>query len=229
MAMSPLTHLANDYLTSRWQCKTPEPKYDEIKDETPQIIIAGFGRFGQMFGRLLRAQNFRFVAIDHDADQIELVRRFGSQVYYGDASRVDLLEAAGAKKAKYFILAIDDVEQSLAAAKTAIEHFPHLKIYARARNRNHMFDLKDLGIVKIKRETFDSSIHFVGELLVDMGFAPEKASMMIEKFKRHDEIMLEEQYKVRRDDKQFVDVSKQSTALLAQVLNDDTVQSHISR
>ena len=228
MALSPLTYLANDRLSDYRQKRAAPPTYDVIKDETPQVIIAGFGRFGQIFGRLLRAQNFPFVAIDHDADQVELVRRFGNMVYYGDASRVDLLEAAGAKKAKYFILAIDDPEQSLAAAKTVLEHFPHLQVFARARNRGHAFDLMDLGIKRIKRETFESSLFFVEELLIEMGFAPEKARTIIEKFKRHDEIMLIEQYKVRADDKQFVSVSKQSTAQLAQVLSDDTMQSHIS-
>jgi voltage-gated potassium channel Kch len=99
-----------------------------------------------MFGRVMRAQGIGFVAIDHDSSQIELLRKFGSKVYYGDASRADLLEAAGAAKAKYFILAVDGVEESMQVVKTVKEHFPNLKIFARARNRGHVFDLMDEGI-----------------------------------------------------------------------------------
>lgn len=230
MGLCTLFALANDRLELYWQCKTPvTPNYDEIKDESPEVIIAGFGRFGQVFGRVLRAQGISFVAIDHDSEQIELVRRFGNKVYYGDASRKDLLEAAGAAKAKYFILALDDMESSLKTAQTVKENFKNLKIFARARNRGHAFDFMDLGVDHIKREVFDSSVYFVKDLLVAMGFEKEKASSLVEKFKIHDEIMLEEQFKVRNDDKMFVSVSKQAQAQLAQVLSDDNMQSRISR
>jgi len=228
MALSPLTSLVHDYLVTR-ASKTPStaPAYDEIKDEAPEVIIAGYGRFGQVFGRILRAQSIPFVAIDHDSEHIELVRRFGSKVYYGDASRQDLLESAGAARAKYFILAIDDVESSLKTAKLVREHFPHLRIFARARNRGHAFDLLDLGITDIKRETFDSSIYFMRDLLVRRGLTESRALDLVERFKRHDEIMLREQHKVRKDDKMFISVAKQSTAQLAQVLNDDSLRTYI--
>jgi monovalent cation:proton antiporter-2 (CPA2) family protein len=229
MAMSPLLQLANDALIAR-ACRTQAqaPVYDEIRDEAPQVIIAGYGRFGQVFGRILKAQDIPFVAIDRDSDHIELVRRFGSKVYYGDASRRDLLEAAGASRAKFFVLAIDDVQSSLETAKVVREHFPNLTIFARARNRGHVFDLMQAGIATIKRETFDSSANFVEELLVAMGFAGEKAHDLVERFKRHDERMMLEQYKVRDDDKMFVGVAKQSTAQLAQVLADDSDYSPTS-
>jgi voltage-gated potassium channel Kch len=202
--------------------------YDQIKDEAPEVIIAGFGRVGQVFGRLLKAQNIPFVAIDHDSEQIELVRKFGNKVYYGDASRKDLLEAAGARNARYFILAIGNVDVSIETAETIKEHYPHLKIFARARNRGHVYELMDLDVHKIRRETFDSSVLFVGDLFIDMGFAPEAVNKILDKFRVHDEMMLKEQHKVRHDDKSLISVSKQGVAQLAQVLSEDQVKTYIS-
>lgn len=227
MALNPLFAKINEKLT---KCdkgmKTPD--YDVITNENPEVIIAGFGRFGQIFGRMLRSQNIPFVAIDHDPDQIDLLRKFGHKVYYGDASRVDILETAGAQKAKYFVLAIEGVEESLETAKNLRHHFPHLKIFARARNRGHAFDLMDLGVEHIKRETFDSSVYFVKDLFIEMGIRPELAQVMAERFRVHDEVMLQEQYKVRTDDKMFLSVSQQGQTQLEQVLSSDGLQSYIA-
>ena len=227
MAINPLLSVIDEKPSRRLMKKT-EPKYDEVEDQSPQIIIAGVGRFGQTFGRILRAQNIPFVAIDHDSDQIELLRKFGNKVVYGDAARPDLLEAAGASTAKYFILAVDDIEISMKIAKIVKSHFPNLKIFARARNRGHVFDLMELGVTSIKREVFDSSVNFVQELFIDMGYSQEKATWLIEKFKQHDEMMVIEQSKVRSDDKTFMSVSHQGTAQLAQVLSDESLQSRIN-
>jgi monovalent cation:proton antiporter-2 (CPA2) family protein len=226
MALNPVFSKLNE----KFSCTQQKNKavYDQIKDESPHVIIAGFGRFGQMFGRVMRAQGIGFVAIDHDSSQIELLRKFGSKVYYGDASRADLLEAAGAAKAKYFVLAVDGVEESMQIVKTVKEHFPNLKIFARARNRGHVFDLMDEGITHIKRETFDSSIFFVKDLLIEMGFEPKKAKSLIERFKDHDELMMVEQYKVRHDDQSLVSVSKQGVAQLAQVLSNEAERTYVA-
>lgn len=227
MALNPLIIYINNLIVSRISIPFVEPQYDEIKDESPEVIIAGYGRFGQIIGRVLKSQRIQYVAVDHDSDQIDLVRKFGIKVYYGDASRSDILESAGAKKAKFLVLAIDDMEISLKTAAMVKEHFPHVKIFARARNRGHAFELMDLGINTIKRETFDSSVYFAGDLLIELGLPTEKVAMMVEKFKLHDELMLKEQYKVRKDDKEFVSVSNQAMAQLAQVLNDESNQSYI--
>ncbi len=228
MALNPILSLLNSFLIRRKFGKV-EKHYDEIKDEAPEVIIAGFGRFGQIFARILRAQNIPFVAMDHDSQQIELVRKFGSKVYYGDVSRMDLLEAAGIMKAKYFVLAIDDVEASVRTAKIICEQFPHIKLFARARNRGHTYDLMNLNIKHVKRELLDSSIYFVQDLLVEMGFAADKAAVIVEKFKQHDELMLKEQYKIRNDDKALVSLSAQSVAQLAQVLAEESIQSYVDR
>lgn len=227
MAINPLISLLYDKLQIAFAAPTVEPQYDTITDESPHIIIAGYGRFGQMIGRILKAQNIPFVAVDHDSDQIELLRRFNIKVYYGDASRSDILESAGAGKATYIVLAIDDMDVNLKTAEMVREHFPHIKIFARARNRGHAFSLMELGITHFKRETFDSSVHFAGELLLNMGYTRERVTNIVEKFKAHDELMLREQFKVREDDKQFISLSNQGSAQLAQVLNDESSRSYI--
>lgn len=227
MALNPVISKLDEVIIRRSKTLV-EPKFDEIKDEHPEVMIAGFGRFGQMFGRVLRAQKIPFVAIDKDEEQIEFLRKFGNKVYFGDVMRLDLLESAGIAKSKYFVMAIDDVETSVKAAKLIREHFPHVKIFARARNRGHVFDYFDIGVDTVKRETFDASVNFVKDLLVEMGTPSDKAQVIIEKFQMHDEIMLREQYKVRDDDKKFVSVSKQATAQLAHVLSDESSHSYIS-
>ena len=227
MAMSPLLNVANEKWAV-WKSKNgKKPDFDKIENEDPQVIIAGFGRFGQTFARILRLQKIPFVAIDQDPDQIEFIRKFGHKVYYGDASRVDLLHAAGASKAKFFVLAIDDVEMSLQTARVVKDNFPNLTIFARARNRGHAFDLMDMNITHIKREVAESSVSFVKELLIELGKEETIASMIVEKFKEHDELMLLEQYKVRNDDENFISVSKQATAQLAQVFEDESQKSYI--
>lgn len=226
MALSPIMSKVNERLT---QIYTPSRStdYDVISNETPDVIIAGHGRFGQIFGRLLRSQKIPFVAIDHDPEQIELLRKFGHKVYYGDASRADLLETAGAAKAKYLVLAIDGVEESIDVARTVRQHFPQIKIFARARNRGHAFDLMELGVDFIKRETFDSSVNFVRDLLVEMGKPLAEAQAIVGRFQTHDELMMQEQFKVRTDDKMFMSVALQGQAQLEQVLSTDSQQSFI--
>ena len=226
MIASPLLGRLSESLGAKYAV-TPDPVYDVIQDENPEVIIAGFGRFGQVFGRILRSQRIPFVAIDHDADQIELLRKFGNKVYYGEVSRLEILEAAGVARAKYFILAIDDIELSLETARILREHFPNLKVFARARNRSHAYDLIDLGIEHIKRETLDSSANFVGEFLQEMGWSQEAAKETVIKFIRHDEILLREQYKVRNDDKSLISVSHKGQVQLEEVLRQESQQSFI--
>lgn len=226
MALSPVISLVDEYL-SRLLTRKLEPEFDKIDSEKPVVIIAGFGRFGQIFGRILHAQGISFVAIDHDADQIDLVRKFGRKVYYGDASRKDILEAAGAATAKYFILAIDDVQMSVKISETLKKNYPGLKIFARARNRGHVFDLMALGVEDIKRETFDSSVYFVRDLLLDMGFKEDLANRIVEKFRVHDEIMIKKQFLVREDDHSMLSVSQQGVEQLSQVLREESLQSNI--
>jgi monovalent cation:proton antiporter-2 (CPA2) family protein len=221
MALSPILLLLNDKYEAVVCKEKSKPTYDEIQNESPEVIIAGFGRFGQIFGRILRTQKIPFTAIDRDPNQIELVRKFGNKVYYGDASRLDIMEAAGVAKAKYFVLALDDVSDSVKATQTLKEHFPHVKIYARSRNRGHTFDLMDLGVTHIKREMFDSSLNFTSDLLKDMGMDSDKVDDIIRKFAKHDVDFIQVQHKVRNDEKMFMSAYNQAQAQLAEVLSQD--------
>lgn len=227
MGLSPIITALSDRLTRACPRTEVLPAFDEIKDESPEVIIAGFGRFGQIFGRFLRAQGIPFTAIDHDAGQVEMLRKFGNKVYFGDASSHSLLESAGLHRAKHFVLAIDDVEMSLKAAETVREHFPHVKIFARARNRDHAHELFARGVTNIKRETFDSALNFVGDLVSDMGMAPERVQVLLQRFKVHDEAMMKEQFKVMGDDDLYVSVSQRGQAQLEDVLSADETQSYI--
>lgn len=221
MALSPILFLLSDKLDAYLSKEVNKPNYDVINDEAHEVIIAGFGRFGQIMARVLRTQKIPFTAIDRDPNQIDLVRKFGNKVYYGDASRMDILINAGIANAKYFILAIDDVEDSVKVAKKIKENFPHIKIYARSRNRGHTFDMMDLGVTHIKREVFDSSLNFAKDLLIDMGMELIKAESIITKFAEHDRKMVLDQHKVRNDEKQFVSLYHQAQAQLSEVLSRD--------
>jgi monovalent cation:proton antiporter-2 (CPA2) family protein len=220
MAVTPLLGVFNDKVLSKKFQAPPKP-YDEIKNEHPEVIVAGLGRFGQIVCRLLRLRDIPFTALEQDPEQVETLRRFGNQVYYGDASRIDLLEKAGADKARYFVLAIDDVDSSLKTAQVVKEAYPHLKIFARARNRQHAFNLYDEGVNHIKRETFWSSIKLAEDLLVDWGEDRASVQKLIDVFVKHDLEMLEGQYQRRHNQDEFINFSKQAAQQLVEVIRGD--------
>jgi glutathione-regulated potassium-efflux system ancillary protein KefC/glutathione-regulated potassium-efflux system protein KefB len=157
LLLAPLLFAAQDRLLDPWLERRDEPEYDAIDAPANPVIIAGYGRIGQIISRVLRMCGVSFTAIEASYQQVDFVRRYGASVYYGDASRLELLEAAKAGEAKLFVLAIDDVEASVRTAEVVRRHFPDLAIVARARNRVHAFRLRDLGVRWIVRETFASS------------------------------------------------------------------------
>ena len=157
---------------------------DVIENEHPKVIIAGFGRYGQIISRLLLAHDVRITVLDHDPDQIELIRKFGYKVFYGDATRLDLLEAAGAAQAKLLVVAIDQVEDSLALVDLARQEFPKLKIIARARNVRHWMELTERGVEAIERETFESSLKSGRAVLEALGMPPFEAREFADAFRR---------------------------------------------
>lgn len=223
MALMPLALFLNEkFLCPRMNHK--EQNFDAIPNEENPVIIAGFGRFGQITGRILRAKGIGFTALELDSEHVNLVRRFGSKIYYGDASRLDLLQTAGADKAKVFVLAIDDVESSLKTAQIVKKHFPNLKIVARARNRQHVFDLMKLGIQDIFRETFVSALEMAEDVLISLGKDSEHAAESIKKFREHDEKNLLEQYHISGDEKLLINFSKVSTRQLAELFKVDKPQ-----
>ena len=135
-----------------------EREADEIDEEQPRVIIAGFGRFGQITGRLLLSSGVKMVILDHDPDHVDTLRKFDMKVFYGDATRVDLLESAGAAKAEVLINAIDDPETSMQMVELVKEHFPHLTIISRARDVDHYIQLRQAGVAAPERETFEGAL-----------------------------------------------------------------------
>jgi glutathione-regulated potassium-efflux system ancillary protein KefC len=182
MATTPLLLLAYDRVAGRSRRAEREP--DRLSVEGP-VIIAGFGRFGQIVGRLLSASGVRAVVLDHDPDEVDTLRKFGFRVYYGDATRLDLLEAAGARQARLLVNAIDDVEASLALVDRVRENFPGLPIVSRARNVSHYFELRLRGVAVVERETFESALRAGRAALEALGMEPYRAREMADAFRRH--------------------------------------------
>jgi glutathione-regulated potassium-efflux system ancillary protein KefC len=172
------------------------------------VIIAGFGRFGQIVGRLLFASGIKATVLDHDPDQIELLKRFGFRIYYGDATRLDLLHAAGAERAKIIVCAIDDPEASLRLVDAVLEHFPHLTIVARARNVGHWQKLRSRGIRVVEREMFESAVVVGRRALEALGVRPYEARERADTFRRHNLRMLEEILPVWANEAERVSAAK---------------------
>jgi len=189
MALTPLLLLARDRMLA---ASLTERVADEIIDEQAPVIIAGFGRFGQIVGRLLFASGIKATVLDHDPDQIELLKRFDFRVYYGDATRLDLLTAAGAARAKLLVLAIDDPDSSVRLAEAVKEHFPGLQIVARARNIGHWQKLRSAGVRVVERETFESAVLVGRRALEALGVRPYEARERADVFRQHNIKTLED-------------------------------------
>jgi glutathione-regulated potassium-efflux system protein KefB len=175
------------------------PPYEIPPGGEGHVIIAGFGRFGQIVARVLRARQIPFTALDSNVEQVDFVKRFGAQIYYGDAGRLDILRAAGTEKALGFVLAIDKVDSSLRVAEIVRTHFPDLPFYARARDRTHVHKLMDLGVTIIERETFLAALELTKNLLRGLGLRESEVKRLTETFKRLDERRLYEDYQYHTD------------------------------
>jgi monovalent cation:proton antiporter-2 (CPA2) family protein len=221
MVAAPLLIAAADRLARRLKPAAAAPEFDEIEPGEPRVLIAGFGRFGQIVGRVLRARRIRFTALEVSQAQVDFVRRFGNKLYYGDATRLDLLRSAGAEQAKLLVLAIDDVEASVRTAEVARRHFPRLRILARARNRQHAFRLMEAGVTEIWRETFASSLEVAEAALVALGTTREAAGSQVRRFRAHDESTLQAQAAVRDDETKLIATAKASAEQLESLFEAD--------
>ena len=196
MALTPLAMLGFEKILTRFDTPSPgaaagDPTF-EAADAEPDIIIAGFGRFGQVTGRLLTANGFKSTVLDADIEQIDLLRRFGRRVHYGDATRLDLLRAAGAERARMLIVAIDDQEKATELVERAREAFPNLTILARAFDRRHAYDLLANGADAVERETFEAALTMGVTALKSLGFRAHRALRAADYFRRHDKRTFEE-------------------------------------
>ena len=189
------------------------------------MIICGFGRVGQIVGRVLRMQGIGFVALEKDAAQIDVIRRFGSKVYYGDAARADLLRAAGAEAAQVLVVAIDDMEAALRVAEIARRQFPQLRVVARARNRRHAHLLMDRGVAGLVRETFHSSLRLTELALDALGVDAAAGRDAVALFAVHDERSLLASYAYYEDETQLIQNAQQQAAELTELFQADRPQA----
>lgn len=224
MALAPAAFAANDWVGRIRNKTTIVAPYDAVQDDDPRVIIAGFGRFGQILARVLSMKNIPFTALDKDFTQIDFVRRFGSKAYYGDATRLDLLRAAGIEKAKILVIAVDDLESSINIAQTVKRHYPQVRIFARARNRRHVYRLREIGVDVTVRETFHSSLELTRSVLANLLGSPQWADDVVNRFRQHDEALLNEQQQFHQDEERLIQVTKQATAELKELFERDTAQ-----
>lgn len=226
LAVTPVAFtLFERFIAPRLVPKKEERAFDVLvhEGEIP-VVIAGFGRVGQVVGRVLTARHIPFVALDASSEHVDFVRRFGNKVFYGDASRLELLESAGAAKARLFVLAIDDVEKSVEVAKTVQKHFPQLTIIARARNRQHAYELLALGVTHLMRETFSSSLEMTGDVLRLLGMPSGEVTRTLDTFRSHDEQLLMDSFQHRGDVKTLQQRAQQARTDLEKLFEADASQ-----
>ncbi|MGD8605760.1 MAG: monovalent cation:proton antiporter-2 (CPA2) family protein [Myxococcales bacterium] len=221
MAMTPILMLINERLIQpHLGTRERQEREADAIEEANRVIIAGFGRVGGIVGRLLRANGVGATVLEFDSDHVELLRKLGLKVFYGDASRLDLLRAAGADAAEVLVLAIDDHDKLVGMVDTVQKHFPHLTVLARARGRIEAYDLLEKG-VETYRETFDTSLRMGVDTLRALGFRAYQAHRSAQKFRRHDGDALEALIRVRHDEEQYLSVARQQIQALEATLLQD--------
>ena len=202
----------------------PTREFDTLDVATPRVIVAGMGRFGQIIARMLNANRIAFTALEADPEQVDFMRHFGNTVFYGDASRLDLLRAVQADKAEIFVLATENPEINLRTARLLKRHFPHLKVFARARNRQHVFKLMDLNVEDIVRETFFSSLEMARHVFEALGYDKATAADYVQRFREHDERVLATQYPVYDDEAALLQTAQESRADLERLFQADATR-----
>ncbi len=225
MLLTPLMMIAYDKVLkirgNSFSPVTPTHAPEQQDFEQNPVIIIGYGRFGQIVGRLLTVNGIPTTILDHDPENIEFLRKFGWKVFYGDASDMDILESAGAGKAKLLVLAVDDPENTLKTAKRIKEAFPDLKIFARARDRRHAYELSKLGVHYFERETFESAIHMGQEVLKGLGYKHDSAWTLSQKFAQHDRRTLRESFDHFEDEEALLTFAKSARLDLESIFEAD--------
>lgn len=221
MVLTPMLY----WIISSWVIplidKEKAPVYDEIPDIHNPMIIAGFGRFGQIIARIAHLQHQSFTAIDSNLEKVDFVRNYGGTVYYGDATQPDILRSAGIEHAKVFVLAIDDIEDSMNVARHIRLNYPNLKLLVRARDRHHVHLLRDLGVEQIWRETYLSSLGMAYRALRELEISEEDAYKSIELFRDYDEKLLLQQQRVYTDEQKIYETHRNALAELEHLFESD--------
>lgn len=226
MAVTPVLILLNEKLIlPRFGVKQTEEKQADVIDEKNKVIIAGFSHFGSTIGRFLRANGMNATILDHDADRVDLLRRMGFKVFYGDATRIDLLESAGAAEAKILVSAIDSPEINLELVETVQKHFPHLQLMVRAKNRFDAYELLNLNVENIYREHLDTSVRMGVDILKKLGFRSYTLHRAAQNFIAYDEAAMRELYLLRHDTNQYISASRKQIEMQEELLNNDFIKS----
>ena len=225
MLISPLLLIAIDRLLMPRYASLDKPKMKEISEQQDApVVIAGFGRYGQIVARMMLAQGIPCTLLDHDAEMIEAARSFGYRVFYGDATRLDLLRTAGAASAKILVVAVDDMAQSLRIVDLAKEHFPNLQIVARAHDVTHWNKLRDRGVMKVQRELFESSLSSACSVLELLGFEPDDARQTARRFRVHNLALFEKLHPHYQDRAKLIAVIKQGRLQLEEQMAQEREQ-----
>lgn len=229
MVLTPLVLFALDKLLAGRSKDGAGLPFDEIANREPRVILAGFGRFGQIISRIIRSQGICFTAIELDSGHVDFVRRMGNRVYYGDAANRKLLEVAGTGKAQIFVLAIGNVETSTRVAGIVLREYPNIRLFARARNRMHEMRLREMGAEVIIRDTLLSGMHLAEKVLVSFGIPDRKAKEVNELFFRHDAATLDRQFAYRNDRKKLMQSQREAARELEELFAEDSRTFPVSK
>ena len=223
MVATPMLFAASEKLIVPRLSRPVEPVYDNIESQGTPVIICGFGRMGQIVGRLLRLQGIPFTALDKDQGQVDVLRRFGTVVYFGDPTRLELLRAAGAAEARILVIAVDELEETLRLAEIARRYFPHLKVISRARNRRHVHLLMDRGLTHIVRETFHSSLKLSRLVMTELGVPEKRIKRAVEVFAEHDDRALRQAHAFYQDERKVMQSAQEAAAELTTLFEADRI------
>ena len=221
MAVTPIMILVTQRIACRKDDKEESSREADVEDEESPVIICGFGRYGHTVGRLLRTQGIGCTVLDRDEDQIDLLRSIGIPVFYGDASRPDLLTAAGAAKAKILVVALKDGDVVSHIIHTVRHSFPHLKLFLRAHSRIEAYEFLDMGENQIYRETLDSSLVMSVDIMADLGIPHAKAEKIAKQYRENDERMVREMAIHRHDHKEYIGRAKEYVKALDELMRRD--------
>ena len=230
MILTPLLTLIDEHVLVPWLDQPEGARPDETPpEESHDVIVAGFGRAGQVVARILKAKGIEFTALERDPNHLDFVRRFGNVVYFGDAAHLDLLRAAGADNAKLLVIAVNRAEDSVRIAEMAHRHFPNLEVYAAARNRRHALALREAGAKYVIRVTYGSSLELSEAVLEGLGEPPARAHRAVQIFREHDEATLDRQFEFHSDDDALIQSAKDAEEELKLLIESDEAVSDTTR
>lgn len=224
MLLSPLILVIDERWLEPWLAGGAAKPFDRIEADDHRVVIAGFGRFGQILARILRAKGIRFTALEASQTQVDFVRRFGNRIFFGDASRPELLRSASLERAEILVIAVDDVEASVRIAEFVSRNYPKIKIFARVRNRQHAFRLMDYDLRYMIRETLLSSLDMAEQVLETLGSTRGEARRAVAMFRAHDEAILRSQYDVKDDQEKLLASTRESALQLEKLFEADAAR-----